>query len=163
MRNIKVKIKKTRPDAVIPRYAKVGDAGLDLTATSMYYDEYGNICYGTGLAFEIPEGYVGLIFPRSSICKEQLLLSNAVGVIDSGYRGEVSFKFKPSIALDNRQCVKADEEKLWSIAVRQNDIYKVGDRIGQIIIMPYPSVEFEEVEELSETERGEGGYGSSGK
>ena len=163
MRNIKVKIKKTRPDAVIPRYAKVGDAGLDLTATSMYYDEYGNICYGTGLAFEIPEGYVGLIFPRSSICKEQLLLSNAVGVIDSGYRGEVSFKFKPSMALDNRQCVKADEEKLWSIAVRQNDIYKVGDRIGQMIIMPYPSVEFEEVEELSETERGEGGYGSSGK
>ena len=163
MRNIKVKIKKTRPDAVIPRYAKEGDAGLDLTATSMYYDEYGNICYGTGLAFEIPEGYVGLIFPRSSICKEQLLLSNAVGVIDSSYRGEESFKFKPSIALDNRQCVKADAEKLWSIAVRQNDIYKVGDRIGQMIIMPYPSVEFEEVEELSETERGEGGYGSSGK
>lgn len=163
MRNIKVKIKKTHPDAVIPRYAKVGDAGLDLTATSMYYDEYGNICYGTGLAFEIPEGYVGLIFPRSSICKEQLLLSNAVGVIDSGYRGEVSFKFKPSMALDNRHCIKADEEKLWSIAVRQNDIYKVGDRIGQMIIMPYPSVEFEEVEELSETERGEGGYGSSGK
>lgn len=163
MRNIKVKIKKTHPDAVIPRYAKEGDAGLDLTATSTYYDEYGNICYGTGLAFEIPEGYVGLIFPRSSICKEQLLLSNAVGVIDSGYRGEVSFKFKPSMALDNRQCVKADAEKLWSIAVRQNDIYKVGDRIGQMIIMPYPSVEFEEVEELSETERGEGGYGSSGK
>ena len=163
MRNMRVKIKKMHPDAVIPKYAKVGDAGLDLTATSMYYDEYGNICYGTGLAFEIPEGYVGLIFPRSSICKEQLLLSNAVGVIDSGYRGEVSFKFKPSMALDNRQCVKADEEKLWSIAVRQNDIYKVGDRIGQMIIMPYPSVEFEEVEELSETERGEGGYGSSGK
>lgn len=163
MRNMRVKIKKMHPDAVIPKYAKVGDAGLDLTATSMYYDEYGNICYGTGLAFEIPEGYVGLIFPRSSICKEQLLLSNAVGVIDSGYRGEVSFKFKPSMALDNRQCVKADAEKMWSIAVRQNDIYKVGDRIGQMIIMPYPSVEFEEVEELSETERGEGGYGSSGK
>lgn len=163
MRNMRVKIKKMHPDAVIPKYAKVGDAGLDLTATSMYYDEYGNICYGTGLAFEIPEGYVGLIFPRSSICKEQLLLSNAVGVIDSGYRGEVSFKFKPSMALDNQQCVKADAEKLWSIAVRQNDIYKVGDRIGQMIIMPYPSVEFEEVEELSETERGEGSYGSSGR
>lgn len=160
---MKVKIKKLHKDAVIPKYAKDGDAGLDLTATSMYYDEYGNICYGTGLAFEIPEGYVGFIFPRSSICKEQLLLSNAVGVIDSGYRGEVSFKFKPSMALDDCQCVKTDAEKLWSIAVRQNDIYKVGDRIGQMIIMPYPSVEFEEVEELSETERGEGGYGSSGK
>lgn len=160
---MEVKIKKLHKDAVVPKYAKVGDAGLDLTATSMYYDEYGNICYGTGLAFEIPKGYVGLIFPRSSICKEQLLLSNAVGVIDSGYRGEVSLKFKPSMALDNCQCVKTDEGKLWSIAFRQNDIYKVGDRIGQMIIMPYPSVEFEEVEELSETERGEGGYGSSGK
>lgn len=160
---MKVKIKRLHPDSVIPKYAKHGDAGLDLTATSMYYDEYGNICYGTGLAFEIPEGYVGLIFPRSSICKEQLLLSNAVGVIDSGYRGEVSFKFKPSMALDDRQCVKTDAERLWSIAVRQNDIYKIGDRIGQMIIMPYPSVEFEEVEELSETERSTGGYGSTGK
>ena len=160
---LKVRIKKTHPDAVIPKYAKAGDAGLDLTATSISYDEYGNICYGTGLAFEIPEGYVGLIFPRSSICKEQLLLSNAVGVIDSGYRGEVSFKFKPSMALDKRQCVKVDKDRLWSVAIKQNDIYKVGDRIGQIIILPYPQIEFEEVDELSETERGEGGYGSSGK
>ena len=160
---MKVKIKKTHPDAVIPKYAKAGDAGLDLTATSISYDEYGNICYGTGLAFEIPEGYVGLIFPRSSICKEQLLLSNAVGVIDSGYRGEVSFKFKPSMALDENQCVKTDKDRLWSVAIRQNNIYGVGDRIGQMIIMPYPHIEFEEVEELSETERGEGGYGSSGK
>lgn len=160
---MEVKIKKTHKDAVIPCYAKAGDAGLDLTATSISYDEYGNICYGTGLAFEIPEGYVGLIFPRSSICKEQLLLSNAVGVIDSGYRGEVSFKFKPSIALDERQCVKVDKDRLWSVAIKQNDIYKVGDRIGQMIIMPYPSIEFVEVEELSMTERGEGGYGSSGK
>lgn len=160
---MKVKIKKTHPDAVIPKYAKAGDAGLDLTATSISYDEYGNICYGTGLAFEIPEGYVGLIFPRSSICKEQLLLSNAVGVIDSGYRGEVSFKFKPSMALDERQCVKVDKDRLWSVAIKQNDIYKVGDRIGQMIIMPYPSIEFVEVKELSMTERGEGGYGSSGK
>lgn len=163
MHNIKVKIKKINPNAVIPSYAKAGDAGLDLTATSISYDEYGNICYGTGLAFEIPEGYVGLIFPRSSICKEQLLLSNAVGVIDSGYRGEVSFKFKPSMALDENQCVKTDKDRLWSVAIRQNNIYGVGDRIGQMIIMPYPQIEFEEVEELSETERGEGGYGSSGK
>lgn len=163
MQNIKVKIKKMNPNAVIPCYAKAGDAGLDLTATSISYDEYGNICYGTGLAFEIPEGYVGLIFPRSSICKEQLLLSNAVGVIDSGYRGEVSFKFKPSIALDKNQYVKTVDKILWATAVKQNSIYQVGDRIGQMIIMPYPSIEFEEVEELSETERGEGGYGSSGK
>lgn len=160
---MEVKIKKLHKDAVIPKYAKNGDAGMDLTAVSRKFDEYGNICYGTGLAFEIPEGYVGLIFPRSSICKEQLLLSNAVGVIDSGYRGEVSFKFKPSMALDERQCVKVDKDRLWSVAIKQNDIYKVGDRIGQMIIMPYPQIEFKEAEELSETERGEGGYGSSGK
>ena len=160
---MEVKIKKLHPDAIIPKYAKPGDAGLDLTATSMEYDEYGNICYGTGLAFEIPEGYVGLVFPRSSIYKEQLLLSNAVGVIDSGYRGEVSFKFKPSMALDNRQCVKTDKDRLWSVAIRQNGIYKVGDRIGQIIILPYSQIEFVEVDELSETERGTEGYGSSGK
>jgi dUTP pyrophosphatase len=151
---MKVKIKRLHPDAVIPCYAKAGDAGMDLTAVSISYDEYGNICYGIGLAFEIPKGYVGLIFPRSSICKNQLLLSNAVGVIDSGYRGEVSFKFKPSLALDSLQYVT--DRKLYGV-------YKVGERIGQMIIMPYPQIEFIEVDELSQTERGEGGYGSSGK
>ena len=142
---MKVKIKKLHPDAVIPAYAKAGDAGMDLTAVTFDIDEFGNLCYGTGLAFEIPEGYVGLVFPRSSNCKKGVILTNCVGVIDSGYRGEVSFKFK-EIALGNFSKVA----------------YKVGDRIGQIIIMPYPQIEFEEVEELSETERGTQGYGSSG-
>lgn len=138
-----VKIKKLHTDAVIPSYAKEGDAGLDLTATSMSYDDYGNICYGTGLAFEIPKGYVGLVFPRSSNCKKDLWLTNSVGVIDSGYRGEVTFKYR-QVDLEER-------------------IYHVGERVGQLIIMPYPYIEFEEVEELSETERGCGSYGSSGK
>lgn len=138
-----VKIKKLHTDAVIPSYAKEGDAGLDLTATSMSYDDYGNICYGTGLAFEIPKGYVGLVFPRSSNCKKDLWLTNSVGVIDSGYRGEVTFKYR-QVDLEER-------------------IYKIRDRVGQLIIMPYPHIEFEEVEELSETERGCGSYGSSGK
>lgn len=160
---MKVKIKKLHKDAVIPCYARTGDAGMDLTAVSMSYDEYGNICYGTGLAFEIPKGYVGLIFPRSSICKEQMLLSNSVGVIDSGYRGEVSFKFKPSMALDDKQCVKSDDNILWATTIKKNSTYQVGNRIGQIIILPYPQIEFEEAEELSETERGAKGYGSSGK
>lgn len=141
---MKVKIKKLHPDAVIPKYAKPGDAGMDLTAVSVE-DEYynGNVVYNTGLAFEIPEGYVGLLFPRSSNSKKGLLLSNSVGVIDSGYRGEVSFKFK--------------------VLNSSMGIYKVGERIGQILIVPYPQIEFEEVEELSETERGTGGYGSTGK
>src|SRR5690606_4362848 len=77
-----------------PQYSKDGDAGLDLVATSKKYNEKGSIVYGTSLAFEIPKGYVGLLFPRSSNSKMDLLLSNSVGVIDSGYRGEVMFKFK---------------------------------------------------------------------
>lgn len=138
-----VKIKKLHKDAVIPSYAKEGDAGLDLTATSISCDDYGNLCYGTGLAFEIPKGYVGLVFPRSSNSKKDLWLTNSVGVIDSGYRGEVTFKYRP-VDLEER-------------------IYQIGERVGQLIIMPYPNIEFEEVEELSKTERGCGGYGSSGK
>lgn len=140
---MKVKIKKLAPNAVIPAYAKDGDAGLDLTATSVWRDDDGNVCYGTGIAMEIPRGYVGLVFPRSSNAKKDLLLSNSVGVIDSGYRGQITFKFKSALGTQN--------------------IYNIGDRVGQIIIMPYPHIEFEASEELSETERSTGGYGSSGK
>lgn len=156
---MKVKIKKLHPDAVIPAYAKAGDAGMDLTAVSRKVDEYGNICYGTGLAFEIPEGYVGLIFPRSSNCKKGIILTNCVGVVDSGYRGEVSLKFRPLI---NRAKECYDDGTVVYQYGTFKDVYKVGERVGQIIIMPFPQIEFEEVEELSETERGTKGYGSSG-
>ena len=140
---MKVKIKRLTPNSVIPTYAKEGDAGLDLTATSKFVDESGNVVYGTGLAFEIPQGYVGLVFPRSSNAKKDLWLTNSVGVIDSGYRGEVTFKYRP-ISFKERE-------------------YVVGERVGQLIIMPYPHIEFEEADELSESERSTGGYGSSGK
>ena len=150
---MKVKVKKLNENAVIPSYAKSGDAGLDLTATSKFFDEYGNICYGIGLAFEIPQGYVGLVFPRSSVSKKQLNLANSVAVIDSGYRGEVVMKFKPSLALDSGQCVTE---------IHTYGNYNVGDRVAQMIIMPYPNIEFEESDELSETERNDGGYGSTG-
>lgn len=174
---MKVKIKKLNKDAVIPSYAKDGDAGMDLTATSKSYDENGNVVYGTGLAFEIPEGYVGLLFPRSSNSKKDLLLSNSVGILDSGYRGEVLFKFKKQInnersflntmiAVQLMAKIKDDFKHLGLLD--ESDIeefreYEIGDRIGQLIIIPYPAIEFEEVEELSETERGSGGYGSTGK
>lgn len=151
---MKVKVKRLNENAVIPQYAKKGDAGMDLTATSKFYDEYGNICYGTGLAFEIPQGYVGLVFPRSSCSKKQLLLANAVGVIDSGFRGEVTVKFKPSLALDSGQCVT--DRRIYGL-------YEIGERIAQMIIMPYPQIEFTEVAELSATERADGGYGSTGR
>jgi dUTP pyrophosphatase len=137
---MKVKIKKLKEKAVIPAYAKPGDAGMDLTALSIK-QEADYVTYGSGLAVEIPEGHVGLLFPRSSVWKTGMLLSNCVGVIDSGYRGEVMAKFHAP----------------------KGPLYAEGDRFAQLIIMPYPQIEFEVVEELSETERGEGGYGSTGK
>jgi len=145
-----IKIKKLHPDAIIPTYTKEGDAGLDLTAVNVEFtSDY--ISYKTGLAFEIPKGYVGLLFPRSSNSKKNLLLTNSVGVLDSGYRGEVEFRYK---LVANGKTLSEDAKY---------NRYTIGDRIGQIIILPYPQIEFEEVEELSSTDRGEGGFGSSGK
>ena len=92
---MKVKIKKLNEGAKVPSYSKEGDAGLDFTAVEISRDNVGNITYHTGLAVEIPQGYVGLLFPRSSISKKQQFLTNCVGVIDSGYRGEIMAKFKP--------------------------------------------------------------------
>ena len=166
---MEVKIKKLHKDAVIPKYAKPGDAGLDLTATSMEYDEDGNWVYGTGLAFEIPEGYVGMLFPRSSNAKTNMYLTNSVGILDSGYRGEVMFKYKTvhnvSNYLPHWWYAKVLKRKGYEVHIDciTHKAYKVGDRIGQIIIIPYPKIDFVEVDELSETERGTGGYGSSGE
>lgn len=171
---MQVKIKKLTENAVIPKYSLNGDAGLDLVATDKNYDEFGNVHYGTGLAFEIPEGFVGLLFPRSSNAKKDLILSNSVGVLDSNYRGEVSFKFKPTVVLyDDTQNapigkVGIEGDNFTDIVPPTKDFgldfqdYKVGDRIGQIIILPYPKIEFLEVDELGQTERGSGGYGSTG-
>lgn len=163
---LKVKIKKLNEDAVIPTYSKDGDAGMDLVATSKSFDTDGNAVYGTGLAFEIPKGFVGLIFPRSSNAKQQLLLSNSVGVIDSGYRGEVMLKFKSSVSSFSLKTLFKlifNPDAKITIISNHSVSYSIGDRIGQIIILPYPQIEFEEAEKLSETERGNGGYGSTGK
>ena len=153
---MEIKIKKLSDKGIIPTYAKHGDAGMDLTATSKSYDEHGNVVYGTSLAFEIPEGFVGLLFPRSSITKKDLTLGNSVGVLDSGYRGEVMFKFKP-LAYKGE-----NEDGKYELSIDHVVDYGVGDRIGQIIIIPHPKVTFVEVDELSSTERGDGGFGSSG-
>lgn len=141
---MKVKIKKLVPEAVTPKYGKPGDAGMDLTCTSKVSNTTFQVTYDTGLAIEIPKGYVGLVFPRSSIKNTELTLSNSVGVIDSGYRGSIQAVFNKSAGLDSMD-------------------YKIGERIAQLIILPYPSIEFEEVDELSNTERGTGSYGSTGK
>lgn len=154
---MKIRIKRLINSAVIPHRAHTTDAGMDLVATSKSVDEEGNIVYGTGLAVEIPKGYVGLLFPRSSNARKTLLLSNSVGVIDSGYRGEVTMKFKPSDKFLNYDGVA------FKMKGALTSSYDVGDRVGQMIVIPYPEIEFEEADELSDSERGEGGYGSSGK
>ena len=136
-----VNIKRLHEDAIIPKYAKKGDAGLDLTAIDVSTDQYGCFTYHTGIAIEIPKGYVGLLFPRSSVYKTGQTLTNCVGVIDSGYRGEIMMKF--------------------SLSSNRNE-YQIGDRIGQLIILPHPKIHFVEVKELSNSERGLGGYGSTG-
>ena len=157
---MKIKIKKLSENAVIPKYAKNGDAGLDLTATEKEYDGDGNTVYKTGLSFEIPEGYVGLLFPRSSNSKTDLRLTNSVGVLDSGYRGEVMFKYRN----DNYSGMNGQHrmDLVEGILGFSNE-YEIGDRVGQLIILPYPEIEFEETEELTETERGENGYGHTGR
>ena len=138
-----VKVKKLVPEAVIPSYSKVGDAGMDLTITREIENTSFSVSYGFGIAMEIPQGYVGLVFPRSSVRNQDLILSNCVGVIDSGYRGELQATFKKTNGLDSIK-------------------YKVGDRGAQIIILPYPTIYMTEVPELSNTERGDGGFGSTG-
>ena len=139
-----VKVKKLDPNAVIPSYSKVGDAGMDLTITREIENTSFSVSYGFGIAMEIPKGFVGLVFPRSSVRNQDLILSNCVGVIDSGYRGELQATFKKTNGLDSIK-------------------YKVGERGAQIVILPYPTIYMTEVPELSNTERGEGGFGSTGK
>ena len=146
-----VKIMKLVEEAVIPQYSLEGDAGLDLTATFRSYDEFGNVVYHTGIAMEIPKGYVGLLFQRSSVSKKQQFLTNAVGVIDSNYRGEIMLKFKPTVQAHNKV------ESLF------NEMYEVGEKIGQLIILPYPSVNFILSDNLSDTVRGSNGFGSTDK
>lgn len=144
---MKVKFSKLHPDAKIPQYAKPGDAALDLTAVSMTYvrtDKVDYYDYDLGLSVEIPEGYVGLIFPRSSVSNTDLILANGVGVIDSGYRGRLSARFRKTTGSPH--------------------VYSVGDRVCQMIVIPYPKVDVVEVPygDLSTTVRGTGGFGSSG-
>ena len=136
---MKIKFKRLTINAVEPRKATVGAAGFDLTATQL---EDTPTCYKyhTGIALELPPGWTALVFPRSSVVKKGAWMGNSVGVIDSDYRGEITVCF-------------------YNFG---HAPYKAGERIGQLIIVPLPEVVLEEAVELSETERGSGGYGSTG-
>lgn len=144
---VKIKVKKLHPDAVIPKFMNIGDAGADLTAVSREFKD-DLIIYGTGLAFEIPKGYCIKIYPRSSIFKYDLELVNSVGVIDSQYRGEVKFMFRNVHGLNYNHS-----------QIRK---YKIGDRIGQAIIEKLVPTDYIEVEELDMNNDRGGGFGSSG-
>lgn len=141
---MKVKIKKTHPNGKIPTYATDGSGAFDFYSAEdrIVFTQFPN-AIRLGVAMEIPVGHVMLLFPRSSIGKKTWLrMSNSVGVIDSDYRGTIHAIY------DNIGC--------------DRQVIKKGQRIAQGIIVPIPKVEFEEVEELSITERGEGGFGSTG-
>ena len=142
-----IKVKKLKPNAILPTYGSAEAAGADLYACledSVTIHPGETVFIPTGLAMEIPVGCAGLIYARSGLaCKQDLAPANKVGVVDSDYRGEFI------VALHNH----GKEARQVSC----------GDRIAQLVIMPYLSVSFSEVDELSETARGEGGFGSTGK
>lgn len=141
-----VNVKKLRDDAIIPTQGSQYAAGYDLYAaidTPITIKSEETVKIGTGLAFELPEGFFSGIFARSGLATKQgLRPANCVGVVDCDYRGEVI------VAIHNDS--------------NRNTVIAPGDRIAQMILLPYQSMEFTEVSNLSETNRGDGGFGSSG-
>lgn len=155
-----LKVKKLHPDAVIPKYATPGAACFDLHAlvaqTTPLFPG-GKLTFRTGLAFEIPAGHVMLVFSRSGHgFKNDIRLANCVGVIDSDYRGEVLVK------------LASDDSMNFSLAstkeINEKTFLQInpGDRIAQAMVIPVQQFSFLEVNELSDTERGTGGFGSTG-
>jgi len=136
-------VKKLTPEAVLPTQANPGDAGLDIVATSVTHTAR-YIEYGTGLSVAVPQGFLGLLCPRSSVSNKHLRMCNSVGVIDSSFRGELKVRFA------------------LTLPYNMGDIYSVGDRVAQLVIMPFVEAKVLEVQELPETQRGTGGWGSSG-
>lgn len=192
---LNVKIKFLSPMASLPIYATDGSMGMDMRAISVEYDEKIDCYYyHTGLAFEIPEEYGMLLFPRSSNRKTDFYLTNGVGIGDSDYRGEIIFCYKSRISTYERMEIIANKNIINSIEeiknenINKDDLinimldrvsvkkrvlemtknlefapYKVGDKIGQLVIMPYSKIKFDIVNELNNTERGNGAFGSTGK
>ena len=138
-----IKLKKLVEHAEIPKLATEGAAGFDLVGLDYYYDHNNKFHeFGTGLAIELPPGYEAQIRPRSSISKTSLVIVNSPGTIDSDYRGEIKVRFKE---IDDRGV-----------------LYDVGDRIAQLVIQKLPEVTIVEAAELGSTNRGTGGFGSTG-
>ena len=176
---LRVKLKKLDSNAVVPTYAHDGDVGMDVTAIGLEYDVANDTyIYHTGLTFESYKHYGIFLFPRSSKRRTDAYLTNHVGIDDSSiYRGEIMWCFKL------RDSIKTMATNAWADTLRKtrdmdkaNDVYvdiinkdpiefapyKVGEKIGQMVAWAYPDVRFDIVDELSETERGDKGFGSTG-
>lgn len=143
---LKLKVKLLRESAKLPTRGTEDSAGLDLYAVDgCYVRPHQNIAIHTGIAMQIPQGYVGLLFARSGLSTKQLLRpSNCVGVIDADYRGEIILSLFNDSTVDARRI-------------------EAGDRVAQIVIVPYIAPQLVECDELDDTDRGEGGFGSTGK
>lgn len=141
---LQVKFKKLHADAKLPIKGSEHAACFDVYATSVELDENRVVTYGLGFSTEIPKGWRGVVVPRSNISKHPWVLANSIGIIDSDYRGEWMVKFK---------CISNFIEAVP---------YGAGDRIAQIYFEKNTDVQFVEVEELDQTERGAGGFGSTG-
>jgi dUTP pyrophosphatase len=151
---MELKFKKLHPDAILPTYAHDGDAGMDLYSLDDYIVESGEVtAVRTGMAVEIPDGYVGLVHPRSGLAfKEGVTVVNAPGTIDAGYRGEIR------VALTTVNWLVGWDDSLY----RDSVVITNGDRIAQLVIQKVERAEIVEVDELSEHVRGEAGFGSTG-
>jgi dUTP pyrophosphatase len=142
---VQLAVKKVRPDAVVPVRAYAGDAGMDLAACERVELAPGaRALVPTGLAVAIPDGFAGYVQPRSGLAAQHgISIVNTPGLVDSGYRGELLVNL-----------VNHDE--------RETFVVEPGMRIAQLVVLPVPPVELVEVDELPVSERGEGGFGSSG-
>lgn len=173
--------RKSHEKAVTPERAHSIDAGWDLRGVS-YKETEQYIEYNTGIQMRIPDGYVGLLFPRSSITKYDLMVKNSIGVIDAGYLGDIRFRFtkhyndlvtkskgvefkEPIIDTTTGKVNELiDVEYLNATSLNRSEIlYNIGDKIGQIVFIKLPTVTMEEVDDLGTSERGVKGYGDTGK
>lgn len=163
MKTVNVNFKKLSENAVVPFKAHPTDAGFDMVATKVNMtDDY--VEYETDIAIKLPSGYCAMLFPRSSNSNKDLVLSNSVGIIDENYVGPIKWRFK-RIRKPTKLGISRIKFVRWvyDIQIKHPELktYNVGDKIGQMVIMPVYPVEFQEVDKLPETDRGDGGFGST--
>lgn len=178
MNKIEILVKKLNEQAVVPTYAHNGDVCMDLTAINVEYDdEHDMYIYHTGLAFASDFNIGQFLFLRSGNCKKECYLCNGVGIADSAiYRGEIQLRMKLRDSIETMAAVEYLKNE--NSGSRFSDIlaemkeramklefapYEIGDRIGQMLFIEYPDVDLKVVEELNDTERGSGAFGSTGK